>query len=72
MYFHVTFIVRSEDKVPAELSRKVIHWATTWKKAMALHGAFLSQGQEGTQSLEKVTLFGSLFSMAAWTDLIMS
>lgn len=37
-----------------------------------LHGAFLSQDQEGAQSLEKVTLFVSFFSMAAWTDLMMS
>lgn len=31
-----------------------------------------TQGPEDIQSLEKVMLFVSLFSMAAWTDLMMS
>lgn len=67
------FIVHSEDKVPGneELSHKVIHWDTPWEEAW-LRGVLLSQGPEDIQSLEKVMLFVSLFSMAAWTDLMMS
>lgn len=63
--------VHSEDK--ARPKPQAIHWRPHWRsRPLWLPWAFLRQGLEGTQSLEKVTFLGSFFSMAAWTDFMMS